>query len=799
MMNLINRRKDTMPDRPRIKNSIVFILIHFCILLAVRYPAIAADYFVDIVNGCDVAGGPCAAAGDGSAASPWKTLHFAVNNYTPSAADTLYVLPGTYSVANGESNTQLVVPANLTIIGQPMGVPIIDGTGSTATFWLDNGVRFNSTSTGTSIQGVTIKKFSRGIGVYNSSAEIKNNILTDNITGVFIEANGTSASPMIINNLIYDDKSTTLAPMDYGITIRGIGTGGTNNSGIYHNTIDGGTTDGIYLDRDVDSIVADIKYNNITNFGGYGINYVDSVSAGSAVAYNNIYGNGTAYTINLDGGFASNNIFLDPGYLDPGNHDYHLPPTSNSAYQIPSGAGDPVTHDLDGELRILPYDIGCYEFEDLFTLTVTVVGDGLVTSEIEDIKCPGDCTETAMYGTLFTLTPTPGIGYRFDHWVMDGVETTDNPVQILMDKNIQVNAIFENLNAPEHTFNEQIFPSGTKNIIIRADNFFTSNVMDHIRSHWTVRREDRKAYYCDDYDPSFTAETETTSDLTSHGVYGLTTGMVYIWKVGYEDTNGNITWSDEYGFAVGDIASMPVMRIPGGISLKDYQMVSFPLWSRQPLSDLLEVDCDPKTIRLGAWDPTTNQYIECGPNLTIQPGQAYWLLSRNNFEKTPQGIAVTSELEVELKLHKGWNMIACPNARAYIWDDVQILESDLQGGTTFGPVRIGSLTNSAYIDPVLWRWENGVYAGDTVRMETYKGYWVKANRDNLFLKFPENAVYSASLPSDRSTRTSAENDYRKQFNTNTMETPPLPMGDDISSDNTGGCFINNLYPSSSGF
>ncbi len=785
-----------MPDRPRIKNTIVFILIHFCFLSAVRYPAIAADYYVDIVNGCDVAGGSCAAAGDGSESSPWKTLHHAVTSYTPSAADTLFVLPGTYNVGNGESDSQLIVPANLTIKQQSIGATLIDGSGATAANWLDNGFTFNSSSIGTKIEGLTIKNFSRGIGVYNSSPEILNNILADNVNGIYVEASMTEASPTIINNLIYEYTSGT---MNYGIVIRGISTGSTNNSGIYHNTIDGGTTDGIYLDRDIDPIIADIKYNNITNFGGYGINYVDTpVNAGSAVGYNNIYGNGTAYTLNLNS-YVSNNLSTDPGYTDPGNHDYHLPPTSSSVYQIPSGAGDPVTHDLDGELRILPYDIGCYEFEDLFTLTVTVVGDGLVTSEIEDIKCPGDCTETAMYQTIFTLTPTPGIGYRFDHWDVDGVETTDIPVQISMEKNIHVDAVFESLNAPEHTFDEQIFPSGTKSIIIRADNFFTSNVTDHIRSHWIVRREDRKAYYCDDYDPSFTAETETTSGLTSHVVNGLTTGMVYIWKVGYEDINGTITWSDEYGFAVGGIASMPVMRIRGGISLKDYQMVSFPLWSRQPLSDQLEIECDLKAIRLGSWDPITNQYIECGPDLTIQPGQACWLLSRNNFEKTPQGIAVTTELEVEVKLYNGWNMIACPNARAYTWDDVQIIESDLKGGTTFGPVRIGSLTNSTYIDPILWRWENGVYAGDTIRMEPYKGYWIKVNRDNLFLKFSETAVYAASLSSDRSILASTEKSYRKQFNASTMEKPPLPMGNDISSDNTGGCFIHNLYPSSSGF
>lgn len=796
MTNLFNRRKGIISDCLTIKNFIVSIFIHFCILLAVCHPAVAADYYVDIVNGCDVAGGPCAAAGDGSESSPWKTLHHAITSYTPSAADTLLVLPGTYSVANGEPDIQLVVPANLTIKGQPIGVPLIDGTGATAANWLDNGFLFNDTSTGTRIEGLTIKNFSHGIGVYNASPEIQGNIMADNDIGVFVQASMASASPMIINNLIYEYTSGV---MSYGISIRGISTGSASNSGIYHNTIDGGAIDGIYLDRDTDPIVADIRYNNITNFGGYGINYVDTpVNSGSVVVYNNIYGNGTAYTTNLDS-YASNNIFMDPGYADPGNHDYHLPPTSNSAYQIPSGAGDPVAYDLDGELRILPFDIGCYEFEDLFTLTVTVSGDGVVTSEIEDIKCPGDCTEAAAYQTIFTLTSTPGVGYLFDHWILGNIESTENPIQVIMDKDVQVEAVFIANGAPEHTYDDQIFPSETKGIIIRADQFFTSSIAEHVRSHWIVRREDRKTYYCDDYDPSFNVETEAASGLTSHGVNGLTTGMVYAWKVGYEDPNGTVAWSDEYHFAVGDPAPMPVMTIPGGISLSDYRMISLPIWSLRPLSDVLGVECDPKAIRIGTWDPISVQYRECGPDLVVKPGKAYWILSRNNYEQTPSGIPVTTELEVEVELHEGWNMISCPNARTYNWNDVEILESDLIGGTLFGPVRIGSLTDSTHIDPVLWRWENGGYADDTVRIEPFKGYWVRAYQSNLFLKFPETAVYAASHSTDQSTRTSAETGDRKQFNARTIEKPPLPMGNDASSENTGGCFIRAVYHSGSGF
>ena len=137
-------------------------------------------------------------------------------------------------------------------------------------------------------------------------------------------------------------------------------------------------------------------------------------------------------------------------------------------------------------------------------------------------------------------------------------------------------------------------------------------------------------------------------------------------------------------------------------------------------------------------------------------------------------------------------MIAVPNNQSYTWGDVQLLESDTQGGVLFGPAPVSSLTDSTYIDPVLWRWENGTYASDTVTMVPFAGYWVRANRANLFLKFP-NAAAVSELFSERSSAGMGQSTARRQSAARIRETPPMPMRSDTSPEtDKGGCFLNTL-------
>ncbi|MEZ5485678.1 MAG: hypothetical protein R3F01_11040 [Lysobacteraceae bacterium] len=55
-------------------------------------------------------------------------------------------------------------------------------------------------------------------------------------------------------------------------------------------------------------------------------------------------------------------------------------------------------------------------FVETFAMSVSVIGNGSVTSSPAGIACPGDCSEDYADGVEVTLTPTPDPGFDFDHW-----------------------------------------------------------------------------------------------------------------------------------------------------------------------------------------------------------------------------------------------------------------------------------------------------------------------------------------------------------------------------------------------
>lgn len=200
-----------------------------------------------------------------------------------------------------------------------------------------------------------------GIKVEESSPEISKNKIYDNTKGIYITVvDGSTYSPIIRNNLIYD----TTATMENGIEVYAASTGSTASPIIYHNTIDGCTQDGIYIREETIQSAHDIKYNIITNFGQYGINNDLSFPGNPVIEYNDLYGNSTNYN-NCSG---TNDISLDPSYV--GGGDYHLQPGSPCIDAIPTG--DPVGMDLVGYDRPKGegYDMGCYEFGETTIETV---------------------------------------------------------------------------------------------------------------------------------------------------------------------------------------------------------------------------------------------------------------------------------------------------------------------------------------------------------------------------------------------------------------------------------------------
>ena len=86
---------------------------------------------------------------------------------------------------------------------------------------------------------------------------------------------------------------------------------------------------------------------------------------------------------------------------------------------------------------------------NIHTLTVTVVGNGSVTSDPTGIDgCPGaDCTENYNFGTAVTLTAVADAGWSFSGWTVDLTGTT-NPDTVTMDGDKSVTATFLDLTAP---------------------------------------------------------------------------------------------------------------------------------------------------------------------------------------------------------------------------------------------------------------------------------------------------------------------------------------------------------------
>ncbi|CAN2041433.1 membrane-bound lytic murein transglycosylase D [Candidatus Magnetomoraceae bacterium gMMP-15] len=356
--------------------------------------------------------------------------------------------------------------------------------------------------------------------------------------------------------------------------------------------------------------------------------------------------------------------------------------------------------------------------------------------------------------------------------------------------------------------NNAMFDEGP--VVLKTSPFFDPDNDEHISTYWMVKRADR-VYGCSDYNSSFD-HTAFTADLTEHAVYGLDSGLEYVWKAGYKDSgSGQISWSQEYRFKIGKSIPGETVKIDAGTQVGNYKMVSFVQWPDIPLSqNVLQNDLganyDTKNFKIGRYSPIKNAYIEYGNSLVIKPGRSYWFLARNGIDISVNGIPVSEAHDIEVELFynqdidNGWNMVGCPNNADYYWDEVKVVTYNAEGNI----VEIKTISelddDNPYIDKLLWEWEEGEYYSDTEIMKAYNGYWIKAKKDGIFLRFSTNARAKLSIYEKAITLLNTGKRLIKklflspqQAIADAGDTPPMPMGNltESSEDGgSGGCFIS---------
>ncbi len=250
--------------------------------------------------------------------------YYSINQAIQSSdlGDIIVVSPGIY-----EEN--ITIDKDITLRGANPLSTIIKGKGSQKV------IRVLSSCTIERFKIMSYNFNESAIYVESGDAEIRHNIITANLTGIYIYGNSNA---LIKNNIIWDNN-------DIGIRVAG-----TSNVKIINNTIHKNKHGGIYVNPPAVAFIL----NNIISFNGVNINDfggIKSLVKSTYIDYNNWYKNEPQ---DKEGGtIGQGNIGYDPKFVDPDNGDFHLTKFSKAINR-----GDPseIYNDVDGTRN----DMGCY-------------------------------------------------------------------------------------------------------------------------------------------------------------------------------------------------------------------------------------------------------------------------------------------------------------------------------------------------------------------------------------------------------------------------------------------------------
>jgi hypothetical protein len=143
------------------------------------------------------------------------------------------------------------------------------------------------------------------------------------------------------------------------------------------------------------------------------------------------------------------------GTLDEGTYKITMPQqvqVGSNVYnfkQWEDGSTNPVrTINLTADTTITAY----YALGE-YTITISATPGGTTN------PVPGSYRYTA--GTSVAVTAIPDSGYVFDHWILDGVTRTENPITIIMDRDYTLTAYFKTAPPVEYTLTISTTTGGT--------------------------------------------------------------------------------------------------------------------------------------------------------------------------------------------------------------------------------------------------------------------------------------------------------------------------------------------------
>jgi parallel beta-helix repeat protein len=435
------------------------------------------EWYVDAANGTD---DPAHGRGPGTEA--WRTIHYAVdyiNNYwPPGGVHILNVAEGTYDYAHeGDGNPIYIMRSNLVIRGPEAGPPPAPLALLKGEFGLwDEGIEVVEDYENIRIENLAFEGFRSGDGaamiILGDHVLVRNCLFQDNDYGIYI-GGGTGiaiagneirdsdwaiyidySSPVIEQNYIHDTlqdgiyvygdsspviRNNIIANTGAWDSAISISVTGGNRPEIYHNTLDNTGLPYTSVGIGIEYCDPVIGYNIISNFqtGIY-------VSGGNPTWFYNAFWQNTTHCDGCPAPGAGNIFDQDPRYMDAANGDYELMPGSPCINAIPLSSGDPVTNDIEDKPRPMGpgFDIGAFETPYTVTVTINPVGGGTVTVDPGRILIPPATGASFPGGATATLTAAPNPGYRFVRWDGDLGGSTANPVELLIDGDKSVIAVF---------------------------------------------------------------------------------------------------------------------------------------------------------------------------------------------------------------------------------------------------------------------------------------------------------------------------------------------------------------------